>query len=193
MEEFFKNASVAAFLGAAFSGISAVIVVAVNDWRRDRRMVGTIKAEIALAREHGKAKLETVRRKVATIREENPIRSGEVLRFDVAVVRELKGRVLHLIEPRQRQALDAVLHRMDGVDGLLDDVREREDDLRDTTRIDAYHGDQVAALKESLEDAITNLRVLDEIAERYVAGKFEAITSKQYRPEDYSDSPPASP
>ncbi len=187
MGNVFNNASVAAFLGAVFSMFSALVVVAVSGWLSDRRMVRTIRAEIVVAREQARGKLETARRKLAAMRQGNQVHPGEVLKFDVAVIRELKARVLHLLKPRQRLALDGVLFRMEGVDGIFDDARRQEKALRALSGSSANYDDHVARLEKTLDDAIVNLRMLDEMTEHYASGRFEAITTKGYRREDYED------
>jgi len=186
MESFFNNASVSAFLGALFGGIFAVATVFVTDRLRDRRTVKTIRSEISIAHDHAKNKLETVRNMRRAMLERKQIIPGEVLRFDVGVIRELKARILHLLKPRQRQALDAVLFRMERVDAHLEDIHEGQQALRGELPTDK-RDEAVARLASILHDNIVNLKVLIEIADRYCKGDFAGITQKQYRLGDYAE------
>jgi hypothetical protein len=188
----FNNASVAAFVGAAFAGIFAVIAVAITDRLRDRRTVETIRGEIETARGHAENKLETVREVLRLFREKGQFRSGEIMKFDVSVVRELKARVLHLLDPRQRQALDAVLFRMEGTDSLLAEVSRQQEEFRPKPGWQVHFvppPNQLAQHDTLLADAITNLKVLVEMAGKYAAGDLAGITQKHYRAADYADPP----
>ena len=188
-----NNASVAAFVGAAFGGMFAVLTVAITDRWRDRRMVETIRGEIATAHGHATGKLETLRNVLRLFREKRQVSAGEIMKFDVAVVRELKARVLHLLDPRQRQALDAVLFRMEGVDSHLDEVRRQQEAFRPPVGYQMAivpAPNQIRQLDTLLGDVIINLKVLIEISGNYASGDFAAITQKQFRLSDYADPPP---
>ena len=186
----FNNASVAAFVGAAFGGIFAVAAVVATDWLRDRRMVRTIRSEIGNARRHSTNKLEAVQNMLRLMREKNQILPGEILKFDVSVIREMKARVLHLLDPRQRQALDGVLFRMEGVDAHLDEVHRLQQEIRPVPGsmvVTAIRDNSVRRIDSLLSDIIVNLKVLVEMSDRYTAGDFATITQKRYLKSDYDE------
>ena len=190
---FFNNASVAAFFGAAFGGIFAVLTVAITDRLRDRRTVETIRGEITTAQAHATNKLEAVRNVRRVFRENREVIAGEIMEFDVAVIRELKARVLHLLPPRQRQALDAVLFRTEGTDALLREVRRSQEKFRPALGYQVHVApapNEVEHLESLLGNVIINLKMLIEVSGHYAEGSFSAITQKTFRPSDYAEPLP---
>jgi hypothetical protein len=106
VESFLGNRSVAAFLGAFF----AFCLVVLNDRRRDSKMVENIDNEIANARDLARQKSKTAENNLKSMNE-NRGYSGRVIAFDTALVREMKGRVLHLLDPEKRQVKTAAEKR----------------------------------------------------------------------------------
>lgn len=105
--DFFNNQSVGAFLGA-FAAFGLVII---NDRRRELRKVRNVKAEVEVNLANAQAKLETVRRNRALLREQNRVMPAPILKFNTAFIRQLSAEVLDRLTLDQRRAIDALCRR----------------------------------------------------------------------------------
>ena len=113
-----NNASVANFLGAMF----AFLFLVAYDRHKDRKGVQYIANEIDRARAHSTPRLESTRRNLAAIRESNKIHGADFLRFDVAMIKRLLTETWHMLAADQQRAIDAIVHRIEGTDRLLEEV-----------------------------------------------------------------------
>jgi hypothetical protein len=175
VESFLGNRSGAAFLGAFF----AFCLVVLNDRRRDSKMVENIDNEIANARDLARQKSKTAENNLKSMNE-NRGYSGRVIAFDTALVREMKGRVLHLLDPEKRQALNAMLFRMEGIDELFDKILEGIEHLRthaqDETRVE--FDKHVEDLSKMYVEILINSRFFIDMADLYVKGNYREIITK---------------
>lgn len=181
--EFFNNQSVGAFLGA----FAAFLLVAATDWRRERRKVKTLRAEVEVSLGDAQAKLETARRMRAMLRNENQITPAPVLRFNTAYARQLSGEVLHLLSRDQRRAVEALCYTMEAIDGLFSEATESANGIRGTTD-NAQRIRMAADLLATWGDIVANLNRLMEMCQTYLDGRFTDLVEKQYKPADYEEA-----
>jgi hypothetical protein len=178
--DFFNNQSVGAFLGA----FAAFLLVAANDWRRERRKVKTLRAEIEVNLADAKAKLQTSRRMQALMREENRVMPAPVLRFNTQFTRQLAGETLHHLSIDQRRAVEGLCYTMEAIDAIFAESQEL------ATRFTGPLGqaDRIAIGERLLgnwSDLISNLKRLIEMCEQYLHGKFSDLVNKQYDASHY--------
>ena len=180
--DFFNNQSVGAFLGA----FAAFMLVAANDWRRERRKVRTLRAEIEVNLADAEAKLETVRRLRALMREHNRVMPAPILRFNTAFTRQLAGEVLHLLSLDQRRAVEALCYTMEAIDGLLVEAIA----LSQKFTGPLGQADRIATaehLLANLSDGIANLKRLIEMCQQYLTGRYTDLVQKQYDAAHYEE------
>ncbi|MEW5968040.1 MAG: hypothetical protein AB1720_13770 [Pseudomonadota bacterium] len=182
IERFFNNQSVGAFLGA----FSAFILVMLNDWRRDRKKVRNLSAEIEMNLAHAKSKLETVRRNRSLAREQNQIEPAPILKFNTALIRQLSAEILDHLTLDQRRAIEGLCYTMEATDGLLEEI------YRNSKRLSGALGqaERMAYADRLLidfSDAIVNLKRLIEMCENYITRKFGVIVTKQYDRLEYEE------
>lgn len=173
--DFFNNQSVGAFLGA----FAAFGLVVLNDRRRELRKVRNVKAEVDVNLANAQAKLETVRRNRALLREQNRVIPAPILKFNTAFIRQLSAEVLDRLSLDQRRAIDALCYTMEATDGLLEEAYSHAQRL--SGALD--HAEQITTAKRLLhdfDDAIVNLKRLMEMCSNYVAGQYTVIVTKQY-------------
>jgi hypothetical protein len=187
---FFGNESVGAFIGAACGAIFTYATVAITDRRRDHQVVETIRREIETGVDAAAAKLEAAEDMLLLMRQHRQIKAGEVLAFDLALINELKARVLHRLEPAQRLALDGVVHRMHGVNRLLDDVHQQQEAMR--PRLAAgqpVSSAEMQLLDGRIADAIVNIKVLRAQAASYIKGDHRGVAALRFTGEEYGPKP----
>jgi hypothetical protein len=183
IERFFNNQSVGAFLGA----FVAYFLVMLNDARRERRKVQNIRAEIEVCRANTAAKLETVRRNRALLKEEGRTMPAPILRFEVTLIRQLSAEVRDRLTLDQRRAVEGLCYTMEAIDELLRDAYEV------SRRFTGPMGqaERLASgeiLKANLADAVVNLKRLVEMCDNYVAGQYAVIVTKQYDRLQYEEA-----
>lgn len=183
ISEFFNNQSVGAFLGA----FAAFLLVAATDWRRERRKVKTLRAEIEVGLGDAEAKLETARRMRAMLRNENQITSAPVLRFNTAYARQLSGEVLHLLSRDQRRAVEALCYTMEAIDSLFSEASASASAIAGTTD-NAERIRMASELLVTWGDIVANLKRLMEMCEKYLYGGFTDLVEKQYNAADYDEA-----
>lgn len=183
IEAFFNNQSVGAFFGA----FAAFILVGANDWRRERRKVKTLRAEIEVNLGDARAKLETTRRMRALMRNENKVMRAPVLRFNTAFTRQLSADVLHLLTLDQRRAVEALCYTMEAIDGLFSEATESARALSGTME-NPLRMKTAEDLLATWSDIVANLKRLMEMCEAYMAGRFTEMITKQYNAADYEEA-----
>lgn len=175
IEQFFNNQSVGAFLGA----FAAFFLVMLNDWRRDRRKVRNLRAEIEMNLAHAKAKLETVRSNRLLMRDHNQVMPAPILKFNTALVRQLSTEVLDRLTLDQRRAIEALCYTMEATDGLLEEAYSHAKLLSGALG-QAERMTTANRLLIDFTDAIVNLKRLVEMCENYVAARYNIIVTKKY-------------
>lgn len=121
-----NNPAFAAFVGA----FSAFMLVILNDWRRERRIIRTIKNEVEMNGEHAKGKLEALKMNRSALTEHNKVIPSPIIRFSADVIRALSTSVLHMFSPDHRRALDALCYMMEATDDLLADAHKTAERFR---------------------------------------------------------------
>ncbi len=182
VERFFNNQSVSAFLGA----FAAFVLVVLNDRRRDRKKVRNLRAEVEMNLAHAKGKLETVRGNRALMREHNRVMPAPILKFNVALIRQLATEVLDRLSLNQRRAIEALCYTMEATDGLLEEA------YASAKRLSGVLGqaDRMATAERLLVDfgdAIVNLKRLIEMCDHYVNERYKVIVTKQYDRLEYEE------
>jgi hypothetical protein len=180
VERLLNNQSVGAFLGA----FTAFALVVLNDWRRDRRKVRNIRAEIEMNVSVAKAKLETMLSNRTALRDENRIIPAPILRFNTTLIRQLSAEVLDWLGVDRRRAIEALCYNMEATDGVLQEAYDLTKRLS-TTPLDSERVVIGRQILNEYDDAIANLQRVVEMCADYVAGRFTVITSKQYDRADY--------
>lgn len=174
-ERILNNQSVGAFLGA----FAAFCLVVLNDWRRERRKVRTLRAEFQVCRSHTSAKLETVRTSLVRVREHNSVSPAPVMPFNVTVVRQLTAETIDRLSQEQRRAVDGLCYRMEATDGLL------EETYQVAIRLSGPLGqaDRMSLAERlviNLKDVIVNLKVLDFMLSSYIDGNYDAVLNTKF-------------
>jgi len=180
--DFFNNQSVGAFLGA----FAAFLLVAANDWRRERRKIKTLRAEIEVNLADAQAKLETARRMRALMREHNRVMPAPILRFNTTFTRQLASEVLHHLSVDQRRAVEGLCYTMESIDGLFAESLE----LAKRFTGPLGQADRLAIAEHLLtnwSDSIANLKRLAEMCEQYLAGRYGDLVRKQYDATQYEE------
>jgi hypothetical protein len=182
IERFFNNQSVGAFLGA----FAAFALVMLNDWRRDRKKVRNLRAEVETNLAHAKGKLETVRSNCALMREHNRVMPAPILKFNLVLIRQLAAEVLDRLTLDQRRAIEALCYTMEATDGLLEEAYGSAKRLSGTLG----QADRTAVAERLLidfGDAIVNLKRLIEMCDHYVSERYSVIVNKQYDRLEYEE------
>lgn len=180
--DFFNNQSVGAFLGA----FAAFVLVVANDWRRERRKVKTLRAEIEVNCADAAAKLETARRMRALLREHNQVAPAPVLHFNTAFTRQLAAEVLHHLSVDQRRAVGGLCYTMEAIDGLFDESLA----LAQRCTRPLGQAEQIATakhLQKNWSDIVANLNRLIEMCGDYLAGNYSQLVNKQYDAAAYEE------
>lgn len=178
----FNNSAFAAFIGA----FSAFMLVIINDWRRERRTVSTIKNEIQMNGEHAKGKLEALKMNRAALTEHNKVIPSPIIRFSANVIRALSTSVLHQFSPDHRRALDALCYMMEATDDLLAGAHKTAERFRPGDGLsDAERLIVTDELLAYYDDGIINMSRLIEMCDLYEKGKYRTILTKKYNVEDY--------
>jgi hypothetical protein len=180
--EFFNNQSVGAFLGA----FAAFMLVALNDRRRERRKLKTLRAEIEVNLADAKAKLETARRMRSLMREHLRVMPAPILRFNTTFTRQLAAETLHHLSIDQRRAVEGLCYTMEAIDGLL------AESLELSKRFTAPLGqsERMATAENLLSnwsDVIGGLNRLIEMCGHYLQGKYGELVNKQYDAAQYEE------
>lgn len=180
--EFLNNQSV----GAAIGAFAAFLLVAFTDWRRERRKVKTLRAEVESNRADALAKLETARRMRALLREHNKVEPAPVLRFNTALTRQLAAEVRHRLSDDQRRAIEGLCYTMEAIDELLNDVRSVAQrftgPMGQAERMSAAN-----YLQLTWADIVSNLKRLIEMSDHYLSRRFKVLVTKQYNAADYDE------
>ncbi|WP_405243818.1 hypothetical protein [Lentisalinibacter salinarum] len=177
--EFLKNPSVAAFVGA----MSAFGLVAINDWRRQRRKARQIAYLIADNQEHARRKREAVREVMELLRKEHQGVVTPIMKFQTATIRACQQDVNDRLTANQNQALSMLVFWMEGIDAILDDSHSAMRTLRTLAMDGASAADQTRIfqkLLQQLSDAESNLAQLTELMQHYVDGEPHKIVEYQY-------------
>ena len=182
INEFLDNKSVAAFAGA----FTAFLLVIVNDWRRERRKVKNIRAEIEMNAGIAHNKLVTVRRNRSAMRDHNSVMPAPILKFNTTLIRTLASESLSRLTMDQRRALEAVCYTMEATDDLLANAYTLAKEFSKPSEPRVRMADAERLLIE-FTDAIVNLKRLIEMCGNYVAGEFTVITTKQYDRLNYEE------
>jgi hypothetical protein len=180
--DFFNNQSVSAFLGA----FAAFLLIAVNDWRRERRKVKTLRAEIEVNRADALAKLETARRMRILLRKHNSVAPAPVLRFNTTFTRQLAAEVLHHLSIDQRRAIEGLCYTMEAIDGLFDESLTLSQKF--TTPLG--QADRIFTAEHLLKnwgDIVANLKRLLEMCDHYLVGNYTQLVNKQYDAAAYEE------
>ncbi len=180
--EFLNNQSV----GAAVGAFAAFLLVALTDWRRERRKVKTLRAEVEANRADAVAKLETARRMRALLREHNKVEPAPVLRFNTALSRQLAAEVRHRLSGDQRRATEGLCYTMEAIDELLNEARS----VAQRFTGPMGHAERLSAasyLEVTWADIVTNLKRLIEMSDLYLSRRFKELVNKQYNAADYEE------
>jgi hypothetical protein len=178
----FNNSAFAAFIGA----FSAFMLVIINDWRRERRTICTIKNEIKMNGEHAKGKLDALKMNRAALTDHNKVIPSSIIRFSSDVIRALSTSVLHRLSPDHRRALDALCYMMEATDNLLADAHKTAERFRPGGGLsDEERPIITEELLTYYEDGITNMNRLIKMCDLYEEGNYRTILTRKYNVEDY--------
>ena len=182
IKDFFNNQSVGAFIGA----FAAFTLVVLNDWRRDRRKIKNIAGEIEINRLHAKGKLDSLRKNLALIREQNKVLPAAPLKFNTVLIRQLAAEVLSRLLLDQRRAIDGLCYMMEATDRIIEDAYSLTKTLGSLT--DTERSAAAEKILVGFNDAVVNLKRLDEMCSNYIARNYSVILTKQFRRVDYEEN-----
>ena len=182
IERVLNNQSFGAFVGAC----AAFFLVMLNDRRRERKKVANICAEIEMNLNLANAKLETVRRNRNALRKESRIIPAPILKFNTLLIRQLAAEVLGRLTLDQRRSVEALCYTMEATDGILEEIYTLTKRVREPLEgIDLRSA--IMNLGTEYDDAIVNLKRLNEMCQKYVDGQYRSITEKQYDRSEYEE------
>jgi hypothetical protein len=182
LERILNNQSVGAFLGA----FAAFLLVMLNDWRRERKKVRTIKAEFQVCLSHSNAKLKTVRSSLNLARHENGVSPAPVMPFNVAIVRQLTAEAIDRLSLEQRRAIDGLCYRMEATDGILLETYQISQRLSGALE-QAERMMLAGRLIINFKDAIVNLRVLNFMLTKYIDGEYNAVVDSRFERSQFEE------
>lgn len=175
LERVLNNQSVGAFLGA----FAAFLLVMLNDWRRERQKVRTIKAEFQVCLSHSNSKLETVRNSLNLATQQNGVSPAPVMPFNTAIVRQLTAEAIDRLSLEQRRAIDGLCYRMEATDGVLHETYQISQRLSGALG----QADRMMLAERliiNFRDAIVNLKVLNFMLTKYVEGDYRAVVDSKF-------------
>lgn len=175
LERILNNQSVGAFLGA----FAAFLLVMLNDWRRARQKVWTIKAEFQVCLLHSNAKLETVRNSLNLASHQNRVSPAPVMPFNTAILRQLTAEAIDRLSLEQRRAIDGLCYRMEATDGVLHETYQVSQRLSGALG-QADRTMLAERLIINFKDAIVNLKVLNFMLTKYVEGDYRAVVDSKF-------------
>ena len=179
---FFNNQSVGAFLGA----FAAFGLVMLNDRRRELKKVRNVRAEVEMNLANAQAKLETLRRNRALMREQNSVMPAPIHRFNTAFIRQLSAEILDRLTLDQRRAIDALCYRMEATDRSLEEAYSHAQRLSGALG-QAERIATAAKLLHDFENGIVNLKRLIEMCSNYIDEQYAVIVTKQYDRIEYEE------
>ena len=178
MVSLLNNASVAAFLGAAF----AFGLVAANDYRRRLKSKRQIRYLVSDNLDLARAKLETVRTNIAMLTEDNRLSGAPIMAFPTAALKSKQLEVIDLLDANQNQGLSVLLYWMEGIDGLLGEYVEATKRLRAVPKAGPESPRRIELATEilsTLTDATVSLEQLIEMCEWYGSDQIYKIFETQ--------------
>src|SRR3989442_4988637 len=152
IERVLNNQAVGAFLGA----FTAYVLFVMNDRRRARRKVRSIRAEVEMNMALAKSKLEGVRGKRDELTKENRLNTSPLLKFNTALIRQFCDEAVDRLGSDQRRAIEAVCYAMEATDDVLFDANQLATALGNS-KGNGERPFAVERLRNSYEDAIANL------------------------------------
>ena len=177
--EFLDNASLGAFVGA----FSAFFLVVLTDWRRRRRIKTLLRHLVSDNLDHARYKVEAVRTNIALIKEDNKITGGPFMQFQTQSIKDYQHQVLDLLNANEKQALDALIYWMEGINGILNEVASNAQRLKQLIKNNASNSEKGVAADEyinSLEETETNLHHFIKLAGYYADGTPHKILEFKY-------------
>ncbi|MEK6776515.1 MAG: hypothetical protein AABY87_06500 [bacterium] len=180
----FNNASVSAFFGAFF----AFLLVALTDWRRNRRKRKLIVRQLSANNELAAKKQETVKKNLSLLKDHNKATTAPIMRFPVEDIRKLETEVLDLLTVDQKMALDSIIYTYEATDGLLLEITDklhRIEDIQDSGEPILPSNEMVKKLPADYEDAYVNLGRAIDMASLYIKGRYREVLNKKYNRDDY--------
>ncbi len=181
-----NNESVAQSIAASFGAFVAFILVILNDWRRERKKVRHIRAEIEMNLSLARGKLETVCSNRDLMRESNRVIAVPIIKFNTILIRQLCADVLDHLSLDQRRSIEAICYGLEATDGILEEIRKRAELFSGAMG----HADRhftADRLLVDLADALVNLKRLIEQCENYHKGKYTIIVTKEYHRAQYEE------
>lgn len=182
IEKILNNQSFGAFLGA----FSAFLLVVLNDWRRERQKVRTIKAEFQVCLSHSNAKLETVRRRLYLARQHNRVSSAPVMPFNVTIIRQITAEAIDRLTLEQRRAIDAMCYRMEAADGVLLEIYQIAQKFSDSLE----QADRMRLAERiviNFKDAVVNLKILNVMLIKYIEADYHAVASSKFDRDQFEE------
>jgi hypothetical protein len=129
MPDFLNNASIAAFLGA----FAAFFLVALTDWRRNRRKKKILFRQITINKQLAEKKKQSIQNNLKALTDHNKIIPSPIMRFSIDDINRLKSETLDFLTTNEKLSLDAIIYTMEAIDGLIKSVENkvsRIDELR---------------------------------------------------------------
>lgn len=177
-----NNQSISAFLGAFF----AFLLVALNDYRRDRKKIKNLRAEIEINLFLAKDKLESVRSNRAILEKNNQVIPARIMRFNTALIHQFSTDILNYLTIDQRRAIGALCYLMEEIDNLLNGVYEQAERL--THPLGQAERELIKGrLLIDYGDTIANIKRFIDMCEIYLEEKFSEILTKVYDHSKYRD------
>ncbi len=173
-----NNASVAAFLGAAF----AFGLVVANDYRRRLKSKRQIRYLVSDNLDLARAKLETIKTNIAMLTEDNRLSGAPIMAFPTSALKSKQLEVIDLLDTNQNQGLSVLLYWMEGIDGLLSEYVEVTKRLRGVPKAGPESVQRIelaTQILSTLTDARVSVEHLIEMCEWYGSGQIHKIFETQ--------------
>ena len=170
-------------LAAIVGAFAAYLLVALTDWRRNRRKKELLVRLIEINQKMAKSKEDAVTASRNALTDSNKMVTAPIIRFSVEDIKRIEADVLDMLGEEEKLALTALCYQMQETDGVLNDAYARIKkiiELRlEGKEIDGSHP-LLAQILIDYDDALANLKRFRIMADLFIDKKYAEILSKQY-------------
>jgi hypothetical protein len=179
--DFFKNPSVAAFIGA----FAAFMLIFLTDKRRNKRKKQLVLQLLKNNYRLGEDKLWAINNIIETLKSKKQLIGGPLQPFDVQQIKTLGLEILDLFNPDEQNTLNTICFHLKEINDLLESVAEKCELLRNRK---IPHRDERAKILETINndyiDARDNILRVQEYIKFYLSNDFQSILNIIYSREN---------
>ncbi len=182
-ELFFKNPSVAAFVGA----FSAFLLVSVVDWIRKGNEVAVLRSLVSDTADQARKKIEMVSLNRQYLEDNGTITKAGYIPFKTDHLDTLTIEVLTRLNSNEKQALDVIHFWAKATDDQLDEIAEIANAAIDQFKITGKSNEVELMLDEYRSEtalALRNMDIICQSCDAFLSGKsHEVLEAYHVRPD----------